>query len=579
MAVRKKLEKIAHPVSLLPDEPKPSTQSRVGKTTTMQDTPTGRPNKYFHKKGNNSATTKQRKDCLKETNNADPSSTSEQSPSHVKTISETLTNLSSVSLHIPESNRTKERTVMAPDSDGTSSISSAIFSQSSPEKSHKPIPLSTANVEMLKLNTRNVNMRRGAEIHHPQLPSFGDNNSSPVDRNPSTKSNSHVEPTEMVDMLNTFNQSLSHAIAINQQLHNALLNAPGETSSRHSGDSRRRRHRRNISSAAEDDDYSSKFESATTSNTNRESLIENESSVHASSLASESRHESVSDRSHNNQQTISAETSAGNKSSTKSEVNTIANSNFNRPSVIVRNRSSSSTISSDINNAVSISNSGQSSHSVRIKTPTTSSKSSSIVLTQRSSSSSIPTEFSDKVTRAGADDHQSHQAAHSVRSVSSIYSDSISNRSTTTHPNSYSSIQTEGQQPITHHETNKENVSSSLNTSTAKPSTESPLNKHSSSSSIVSNIIQDSTIECKAPHENAVTGINTTVNDDLNQSIGSDIFAAFSSQTDQIELSAVSEANMSYATLGMVNISTCNLNYHNYPICNFIYFFNSSINC
>lgn len=526
MAVRKKLEMIAHPV-VLPADAKRSQRKTSSKS--MQSTPTGRPIKYFQKKEN-----------LNDLKEPEPTSISEQTfpSSNAKTISESLTNLSSISLHVPGSTRSKQppsgREKTAESDGNTSSISSAIFSQSSPEKA-KPASLSTANVDKLKLQQRHpfVNMSRGAESSSfPSLrqTSAGHDTKS---RSPSKSTSKPVEPTEMVDMLNSFNQSLSHAIAVNQQLHNALINAPPAASAEN-------RRREVEAGTGEDDEYSSRFDSATTTSrsnlTNRESLLINESSVQPSSLASESV----------------GNTGRGSKTSSSVIVHSSTLSKSNRPSVIVRNQSASSTISSEIN-ALS-SNNEPSLHSVHIPTHQshsqqhpTSSKSSSIVLTQRSSSSSIPTEFSDQVTR-GAD----QEAVLSVRSLSTVNSESNSNRSKT--QNGSSSIGTERQPSIDH--SNKENVSSSLNT-IAKPTT--PQKQSSTSSSIISNTIQDSTIEFIAPdgfhtyrngNHNTIT-INTTTVEDPNQSIGSDIFAAFS-HTDQLEMSTASEANMSYATLGMV---------------------------
>lgn len=554
MAVRKKLELIAHPV-VLPVEPKP-VERKVDKS--VQSTPAGRPN-YFKKKTN--LTSKLQKEVTKETN-SEPSSISEQIPSiNVKSHSQTLTNLSSMSLHIPESSRIKEvQGNAATDSDGTSSISSAIFSQSSPEKK-KPVSLSTANVDQLKLNTRNislhkhpfVNMRRGAEIDHYSLKSHQSsshlsehlNASGPPSSSSKSMSKPSVEPTEMVDMLNSFNQSLSHAIAVNQQLHNALMNPPSS-----SGKSSHDRHNRDV----EDDEYSSKFDSATTSgnNTNRESLLINESSVHASSLASESVVNTArdSDRVRTTDEASLNPASVSNDPTTCSRTNNTPSVIFNlsafhkdnRPSVIVKN-TSSSTISSDINafssnndpSAKSLSRSdeikAQNFHSESQPSP------------KRSSTSSILTEFSDQVPRFG--DNDNNQALLSVRSVSTANSESFSTRSSTQNS---SSVRTEKQSL----DNNKENVSSSLNTIV-----DTKLTKHSSTSSIISNTIHDSTIEFKA-HDGFQTYRNgnssvihkTKSDEDLNQSIGSDIFAAFS-QTDHLEMST-SEANMSYATLGMV---------------------------
>lgn len=582
MAVRKKLEMIAHPV-VLPVAPTRK-QREVG--TSVNKGELRERSKHFQKKSN--LATNLQKEHAKECHTEPSSSMSEKTPlSNLKSLSDALTNLSSVSLHVPELSASKQSAVVAAaaaDSDGTSSISSAIFSQSSPEKK-KPAPLSTANVQKLSLNTAHgtlnrhpfVNMRRGAEVH--QTPNAVTSPFKSVAHSSTT-----ADATELVDMLNSFNQSLSHAIAVNHQLNNVLLNAPqssGQTSSRATRQQR-------VPETGNDEEYSSKFDSATTSgnNTNRESLLANESSVHASTLASESLVSSARDHSaiaaSSNEKSAHTHTVATDpirlapttQSSSVIIDLTQESPIFRRPSVIVRN-SPPSSISSDIvpqfdsqPSGSSISNyntfkhSSEPSNSVpkgiqpELEEPLNSqsiSKSSpsnalqSAINTHRSSSSSIRTELSDPVTRAGAQDQI--PSARSILSVSTARSERFSSQS---HNNSLSIRSS----------SNKENVSSSLNT-IAKPSNRNDTTKNTSSSSIQSLTIQDSTVEFKE-HDGFVDYRNGNIASsdlvDLNQSIGSDIFAAFN-QIDGLDLSiasgnettTVSEANKSYATLGVVN--------------------------
>lgn len=577
MAVRKKLEMIANPISRLPIKNQVSVTDKA-----VQSTPVGRP-KYFQKK--HSSTAFRRNLERSETEQASPVSIEE--PSKSKSLSEALTNLSSMSLHVPDTSNSKVVAKGSSDSEGTLSISSAIFSQSSPEKKNpnrEIAPLSMANIENLNLNVVQgkfkhpfINTRRGCG-EDPHYMSNPTSISSDIIHNKSL----NVDPTEMADMLNSFNQSLSHAIAVNQQLTNVLKNVPQSTS-RSSEKSRRSIKNAQVDTA--EDEYSSKFESATTSghNTNRESILANESSIHSSSLASES----TSARNVSEYDAVNIpKTDRSISKEFSSNLSPIISTNLSeRRSVIVKSASnlsdsnaiSSTTAPSITDNPKSEQIASKHSSSVISFAPKSIQDSLSSAISTHRSSSSIRTELSDMVTRA-----EQSPAGKSVRSVS-VKSSGESPRSL---DNDHHSNQIPGQQhmfrdsiiPETEHQSNKENISSSLNTDGTIATAPSTKKRSSSiSESIGDNTIQESTVEFKA-HDGFQTyrlenvlSINTRnesaadwtpkkIPVDPNQSIGSDIFAAFN-QTDMLELSimsanetTMSDANLSYATLGMVKI-------------------------
>lgn len=304
MAVRKKLELIANP-----------TQSAVHtKTENAAETPRARPS-YFKKK-NTPASGFRKK--LQRPEMKDPSNVlnqdsianfaAEPTPKRTEIMSESdaLTNLSSMSLQVPPSsshnknkarknNANKQHQTSDSDSQATLSISSAIFSQSSPEKK-KPIiaaavePLSTEAITDLRVNssvtkTRSkstsiaypfVNTRRGSD-----MPSKTQDT-----RIRSTSSTTQLDKSNIINMLDSFNRSLSHAISVNQKLHETL-NRPAIETPRSTEPPK-------ISSASNREEYSSKFDSissqATLSQPNTAksasspstSLLENESSIESS---------------------------------------------------------------------------------------------------------------------------------------------------------------------------------------------------------------------------------------------------------------------------------------------------------
>lgn len=304
MAVRKKLELIANPTL----STAANTQNQIASLT-----PRARPGNF--KKKNTSASDFQQKLQQQQSDAtvfAQQEAAEQQRKNAEQTPSESdgLTNLSSMSLQVPPStshSKNNDPNQMPShkhhnsdsDSQATISVSSAIFSQSSPEK--KPIGVATTAVEPLstkaiadlrvvssatkpstKLGKSKhigypfVNTRRGSEI-----PDKTQNT-----RQTSSTSVTQLDKSNIIDMLDSFNRSLSHAISVNQQLHETLNRPTIETFGSKPSPT--------VPSVSNREEYSSKFDSissqATLSQPNTgktvssqsTSLLENESSIESS---------------------------------------------------------------------------------------------------------------------------------------------------------------------------------------------------------------------------------------------------------------------------------------------------------
>ena len=137
-------------------------------------------------------------------NNAKPKAIRTKFPS--KSIDRDATDYSeslNESFHASVSKRTENNECGSQD---TLSISSAIFSQSSPEKKNSKIeigePLSTENINSMKIVSKSCNQ-----------------SSDLISAKSTSKS---MDQSNIIEMLEVFNKSLSQVISANQQLHKAL---------------------------------------------------------------------------------------------------------------------------------------------------------------------------------------------------------------------------------------------------------------------------------------------------------------------------------------------------------------------
>lgn len=274
MAVRKKLESITHAAAKRPLENAPTLHSK--------ETPV-RP-KHFRPKNTfrqNLANTKVNPQLRSQemlasldaiprlqmpteqpfsNKTAAQCSTENQWKNISQSTSDLNTNLSSITLHISGSNTTSDFSSLLSDgkrnlkepakceivkpaedtdeSQGTMSVSSAIFSQSSPEKRKtfpvEPVPLSTANIDHLQVSMKHnpvssmpfVTLERGTnETDRKDPRKMWQHQTEPDKNRASSRQNAdELNQTNILQMLETFNKSLSQVISVNKQLHTALSN-------------------------------------------------------------------------------------------------------------------------------------------------------------------------------------------------------------------------------------------------------------------------------------------------------------------------------------------------------------------
>lgn len=255
--------------------------------------------------------------------------------------SDDLTNMSSISLQLPLTNPislqrsamvfAKPRSPKAPatttavdpitdsDSQATLSMSSAILSQSSPEK-RQPLkniePLSTDAIADMRLRVSShpfVNHRRGSAAQQRtasssrgkdghsrrqwgedtaqqiKIPSTVNSGKQSSSSNAATSSHQNLDRYNIMEMLDSFNRSLSHAISVNQKLHETLSrpHQPIQVSST----------AQSASAATSNNEYSSRFDSTIDSASvlnmggpatrpSTTSLLNNESSVRLTAASS-----------------------------------------------------------------------------------------------------------------------------------------------------------------------------------------------------------------------------------------------------------------------------------------------------
>lgn len=278
MAVRKKLESITknqmqQQQQKLTTEPKSMNFNAVGHSNKEQ-TPVARP-KYFRRTNssnfrqnlaNTKTDTQLRSQEMLATLDAIPQlrmpdavvdgsaispikNPLEKSNKHISSTSDLNTNFSSITLQISGTNTTSDFSSLISDgnkklpavdvkqteenNDDTLSVSSTIFSQSSPEKKKQfpvnliPVPLSTENIDHLQvLPTKTkplpdmsfVKTERGSEIMNKRQPRKVTSSKDLANES------KDFDQTKIMEMLETFNKSLSHVISVNKQLHTALSN-------------------------------------------------------------------------------------------------------------------------------------------------------------------------------------------------------------------------------------------------------------------------------------------------------------------------------------------------------------------
>lgn len=170
-------------------------------------------------------------------------------------LSEFNTNFSSISLHISGSNTTSDFSSFQSDprrvkqhehlleakpsatatnnenGSDTESVSSAIFSHSSPEKKSinfkiPPQPLSTENIEKLQISSKSLPSIPANQNSQFVTMQRGDGIKLNEQKNAKEKSATEITDSNIRELLESFNRSLSQVIQVNQKLHHALANPP-----------------------------------------------------------------------------------------------------------------------------------------------------------------------------------------------------------------------------------------------------------------------------------------------------------------------------------------------------------------
>lgn len=573
MAVRKKLDLIANPTLSVNGVAKADNSSNARHS-------------YFKKKSIRSSGGLSRKSLDKKApldNKAPnvaptapidrPTEVAKSSKHDLVSDSDAITTLSSISLLLPPTN---SRSLKPPanqhtrpthsdsDSQATLSMSSAILSHSSPDKKMPPNriavePLSTDTIAAMRLvsgaksvadsaiaNKRTiaaatsstfglpfVNCRRGtagppsSKSHSTRRHWSGNGNGKSSSSSSKSAAPITLDRSNIMDMLDSFNRSLSHAISVNQQLHDTLNRpAPQQSATSTAAESSVR-----TSNKSAKDEYSSQFDSTTSS------LPTSAKAANASESTSLLENESGIPLTATTRNTVPTESIP----TDLSQFTESARSNEERPPPVVKRFSDLATAST----AASVPTTSTTSS---VRSAPSAKLASSIVSCIRPQ---IDCDDISSVSTAARHFDQSYSAAPSVLSVDAhnslpAYASPLSTdrllKPETTSPmlsSTTSTLTIKSMRIDSHNEHNKENVSVNSN--------------------------EENTARMMADTKRPAASADVVP--DLNQSIGSDIFAVFN-QTD-IEFTSVlqtgnsmahssstttivSEANVSYATLGMV---------------------------